>query len=177
MNRLLNVWFIATIALLALGTTNQLTPVVAQNDFSFGTTTPVYVATNGTVTSTRVINVSTDHPQREVSFTEDAIINNVGNVTNTGTFIDTIESSNVTKGIGHGIITSDETNNMVTWNAYDLGKRVDNTTNFLYNGIIFFDVLPPHDSSNEFVFLDGRVGLSRGEVNDTGSIREIWTWD
>ena len=85
MNRLLNVWFIATIALLALGTTNQLTPVVAQNDFSFGTTTPVYVATNGTVTSTRVINVSTDHPQREVSFTEDAIINNVGNVTNTGT--------------------------------------------------------------------------------------------
>jgi hypothetical protein len=86
MNRLLNVWFIATIALLALGTTNQLTSVVAQNS-SFGTTTPVYVATNGTVTSTRVINVSTDHPQREVSFTEDAIINNVGNVTNIGTFI------------------------------------------------------------------------------------------
>jgi hypothetical protein len=66
---------------------------------------------------------------------------------------------------------------MVTWNAYDLGKRVDNTTNFIYNGIIFFDVLPPHDGSNEFMFLDSRVGLSRGEVNDTGSIREIWTWD
>jgi hypothetical protein len=176
MNRLLTVWFVATIALLALGTTNQFTPVVAQNDLSIGTTTPVYVATNGTVTSTRVIDVSTDHPQSEVSFTEDAIMNNVGNVTNTGTFNDTIESSNVTKGIGRGIITSDETNNMVTWNAYDLGKRVNNT-NFLYNGIIFFDVLPPHDSSNEFVFLDDRVGLYRGEVNDTGSIREIWTWD
>ena len=30
-----------------------------------------------------------------------------------------------------------------------------------------------HDSSNEFMFLDGRVGLSRGEVNDTGSIRDV----
>jgi hypothetical protein len=175
MNRLLTVWFIATIVL-ALGTTNQLASVGAQNALSIGTTTPVYIATNGTVISTRVIDVSTDRPQREVSFTEDAIMTNVGNVTNAGTFIDTSESSNVTKGICRGIITSDETNNMVTWNAYDLGKRVNNI-NFLYNGIIFFDVLPPHDSSNEFMFLDDRVGLYRGEVNDTGSIREIWTWD
>jgi hypothetical protein len=174
MNRL---WFIATIALLVLGTTNQPASVVAQNDVSFGTTTPVYVATNGTVTSTRVIDVSTDHPQMEVSFTEDGTINNVGNVTNTGTYINTVESSNVTKGIGRGIITSDETNNMVTWNAYDRGKKVNNTTNFIYNGIIFFDVLSPHDSNNEFMFLDDRVGLYRDEVNDTGSIKEIWIWD
>jgi hypothetical protein len=152
--------------------------VVAQDiDSSFGITTPMYVSTNGTVTSTRVIDVSTDHPKTETSFTEDAIIHDVGNVSNTGTYIATIESSNTTKGIGQGIITSDESNNMVAWNAYDLGKRIDNATTFVFNGIIFFNVLPPHDGSNEFMFLDDRVGLYRSEVNDTGSTREIWTWD
>lgn len=47
---------------------------------------PVYVSNNGTVTSTRVIEVSTTHPNTEVSFTEDAIIYFVGNVSNTGIF-------------------------------------------------------------------------------------------
>lgn len=68
---------------------------------------------------------------------------------------------------------------MVAWNAYDLGKRIDNNNNntFVFNGIIFFDVLPSHDGSNEFMFLDNSVGLYRSEVNDTGSTRQIWTWD
>ena len=147
---------------------------VAQNTVdTFGLTTPMYISTNGTVTSTRVIDVSTIHPKTEVSFTESAVIYLVGNVSNTGTYIETIESSNVTKGVGQGIITS-ESGNMVAWNAYDLGKRIDNNT-VVFNGIIFFDVLPPYNGGNELMFLDNRVGLYRSEVNDTGSSREIWT--
>src|ERR671915_603803 len=72
---------------------------VAQNIVdTFGVTTPMYVSTNGTVTSTRVIDVSTIYPKTEVSFTEAGVIYLVGNVSNTGTYIETIESSNVTKG-------------------------------------------------------------------------------
>ena len=46
---------------------------------------------------------------------------------------------------------------MVAWNAYDLGKRIDNNT-IVFNGIIFLDVLPPYNGGNEFMFLDNRVG-------------------
>ena len=136
----------------------------------------MYVSTNGTVTSTRVIDVSTIYPKTEVSFTEAGVIYLVGNVSNTGTYIETIEFSNVTKGVGQGIITSDESGNMLAWNAYDFGKRIDNNT-VIFNGIIFFDVLPTYNGDNEFMFLDNRVGLYRSEVNDTGSSREIRTWE
>ncbi|MGC1131204.1 MAG: hypothetical protein WA941_00170 [Nitrososphaeraceae archaeon] len=51
---------------------------------------------------------------------EDAIMYLVGNVSNTGTYVETIESLNVTRGNGHGIITSSESNNKVAWNAYDM---------------------------------------------------------
>ena len=95
-------------------------------------------------------------PKTEVSFIEDAIIYFVGNVSNTGTYVETIESSNVTRGYGHGIITSPESNNKVAWNAYDLGKRINNST-YVFKGIIFFDVLPSHDGSNELMFLDDGV--------------------
>jgi hypothetical protein len=44
----------------------------------------------------------------------------VGNVSNTGTYVETIESLNVTRGNGHDIITSSESNNKVAWNAYDM---------------------------------------------------------
>jgi hypothetical protein len=55
-----------------------------------------------------------------VSPIEDAIMYLVGNVSNTGTYVETIESLNVTRGNGYGIITSSESNNKVAWNAYDM---------------------------------------------------------
>ena len=94
----------------------------AQPSFSvaFGITTPIYGSANGTITNTRIIDVTTPRPKTEVSPIEDAIIYVVGNVSNTGTYVETIESLNVTRGNGHGIITSSESNNKVAWNAYDM---------------------------------------------------------
>lgn len=96
----------------------------AQPSFSvaFGITIPIYASTNGTITNTRIIDVTTPRPKTEVSPIEDAIIYLVGNVSNTGTgtYVETIESLNVTRGNGHGIITSSGSNNKVAWNAYDM---------------------------------------------------------
>jgi len=94
----------------------------AQPSFSvaFGITTPIYASTNGTITNTRIIDVTKPRPKTEVSPIEDAIIYLVGNVSNTGTYVETIESLTVTRGNGHGIITSSESNNKVAWNAYDM---------------------------------------------------------
>lgn len=72
----------------------------AQPSFSvaFGITTPIYASTNGTITNTRIIDVTTPRPKTEVSPIEDATIYLVGNVSNTGTYVETIESLNVTRG-------------------------------------------------------------------------------
>ena len=58
------------------------------------------------------------------------------------------------------------------WNAYDLGKRINNST-YVFKGIIFFDVPPSHDGSNELMFLEDGVGVYNSKVNDTGSTRDM----
>jgi hypothetical protein len=72
-------------------------------------------------------------PKQKCHFIEDAIIYLVGNVSNTGTYVETIESLNVTRGNRHGIITSSESNNKVAWNAYDMDKRINNST-YIFKG-------------------------------------------
>ena len=59
-------------------------------------------------------------PKQKCHLLKTAIIYFVWNVSNTGTYVETIESLNVTRGNGHGIITSSESNNKVAWNAYDM---------------------------------------------------------
>ena len=153
---------------------NWINSVQPSFGVAFGITTPIYTSTNGTITNTRITDVTTPRPKTEVSPIEDAIMYLVGNVSNTGTYVETIESLNVTRGNGHGIITYSESNNKVAWNAYDMGKRINNST-YVFKGIIFFDVLPSHDRSNELMFLDDGVGVYKSKVSDTGNTREIWT--
>ncbi|MGH9987721.1 MAG: hypothetical protein ACRD8W_27580 [Nitrososphaeraceae archaeon] len=77
-------------------------------------------------------------------------------------------------GSGHGIITSSESNNKVAWNAYDLGRRINNST-YVFKGIIFFDVLPSHDGSNELMLM-----MVLGSITAKLRILEaqgIWTWN
>lgn len=128
---------------------------------------PLYKSVNGSLTGQRVIDVSSANPRTEESFIEYAIINNVGNVSNLGTYVENIISSNTIRGTGEGIIRSLENNSMVGWNAYDLGKRTENGS-LIYMGIIFFHILDPKDKDNEFMFLDNQVGVYENVIDDTG---------
>jgi hypothetical protein len=137
--------------------------------------TPVYKSVNGTSIGGRVVDVTSYYPRIEDSFVENATITGVGSVQNIGTYEDTKLSSNVSRGTGQGIISSIESGNIVTWNAYDLGHRQDKGT-YVFTGMIFFDI--PQSArgheSNEFSFLDHKAGIYRSTIGDNGSTREIW---
>lgn len=135
---------------------------------------PFYTSTNISQLSQRVIDVSSTGPRTEISFTEDAVMSGVGNVSNIGTFIEHDVSPNIMVGTGKGIITSIDSNNKVTWSGYDLGKRLDNGS-YIYRGIMFFEALPSEEN-NELMFLDNGVGIYQHIVDQNKSIRQIWSW-
>jgi hypothetical protein len=85
--------------------------------------TPFYTATNGTVIGERAIDMDSEDPKIEVSFIESRITENFGNVSNLGTFVEHMISLDVIRGNGEGIITSDDGNSTIGWNAYDIGKK------------------------------------------------------
>lgn len=136
---------------------------------------PFYRSMNGTSVSERVTGVTSEDPRIEVSFIEDAIVGNVGNVTNTGTYVEHLLPLDVIRGSGEGILTSVDNNSMIGWSAYDLGKKSDNGS-FIFKGIIFFNILSPDEGrDNEFMFLDNQIGVYKSIVeSDGGSTREIW---
>jgi hypothetical protein len=175
----LNSMFLALPALMTLciaAQHSQNYTLASQDEDVSISDSPIYESINGTLTGMRVIDVNLDYPKREVSFSENAIMANVGSVGNIGTYEESIISSNITTGIGQGIISSHESGDVVSWNAYDLGERQDNGT-YVFKGTIFFDPrsqsIADHDS-NEFGYLDNQVGVHKSMVNDTGSTREIW---
>ncbi|MGE5660732.1 MAG: hypothetical protein ACM3X1_00640 [Ignavibacteriales bacterium] len=135
---------------------------------------PFYTSTNVSQLSQRVIDASSAGPTTEISFTEDAVMSSVGNVSNSGTFIEHNLSPNIMVGTGKGIITSIDSNNIVTWSGYDLGKRLDNGS-YIYRGIMFFEAFPS-DENNELMFLDNGVGIYQHIVDQNDSIRQIWSW-
>jgi hypothetical protein len=149
-------------------------PIYAENAKLLGKGTiiiaddPFYQSINGTVTSTRILNVE-GIPQSEVSFFENALIN--GNITilNQGTFLESIYP-NKTIGKGKGIITSSD-GQSVTWNAEDIGKVTRNGS-IIYQGFIYFDTT----SNGSLSFLKDSVGLYVSKVGGEASQRNIWQW-
>ncbi|MGA7369594.1 MAG: hypothetical protein WBX01_10740 [Nitrososphaeraceae archaeon] len=137
---------------------------------------PFYSATNGTIVGEKVIGISSEDPRIETSFIENAIVDNVGNISNIGTFVEHMISSDVIRGTGEGIITSHGSNSTIGWNAYDLGKRSDDG-GFILKGTIFFHILSANDTDNEFMFVDNQVGVYKNIVNFDNvdyAGREIW---
>lgn len=143
--------------------------------------TPFYIASNGTITGERVIDVDSEDRRVEVSFTEDAVVENIGNVSNIGIFVEHVISPDIIRGNGEGFITTADGNSTIGWNAYDLGKRSDDGS-FILRGIIFFHLLSSEDETdNAFMFLDNSVGLYRNVFNfdavEEYVGREIWSLD
>ena len=129
---------------------------------------PFYQSVNGTVTSTRVLNVE-GIPQTEVSFFENSLINGNISVLNEGTFLGTIHPNKII-GKGIGIMTSDD-GQRVTWNAEDVGKIASNGS-IIYQGLIYFDT----NSNGSLSFLKDSVGLYVSIVGGEDSHRNIWEW-
>ena len=129
---------------------------------------PFYKSINGSITSTRILNIE-GIPESEVSFFENSLINGNISVLNQGTFLESMHPNKII-GKGKGIITSSD-GQIVTWNAQDIGKVTSNG-NMIYQGLMYFDT----KSNGSLGFLKDSVGLYVSTVGAEDSQRNIWQW-
>jgi hypothetical protein len=140
---------------------------------------PFYRAIDGNLTNIEIVDVSPSVVVQKVSFAEIALMRNIGNVTNTGTFVETVYDNGTLYGVGKGVITT-ENGDRITWNAYDIGLTVNGNGNGddaasgldtermpTFRGIIFLST-----TSENLSFRNNVVGLY---INDENG-RQIWEW-
>jgi hypothetical protein len=137
---------------------------------------PFYQAIGGNTTIVETVEVSPSVVVQKGSFVEKALMRNIGDVTNTGTYVENIYHNGTQLGAGKGIITT-RNGDFISWNAYDLGLTVNgngndtgglNTeTTTTYRGIIFL-----HTTSENLSFMNNVIGLYIYDENG----RQIWEW-
>lgn len=130
---------------------------------------PFYQSINGTIISVKSLN-STEFPQNEVSFVENATINGNLKVINKGIFVDTIHPKKLEIGVGKGLIQTLDGQN-ATWNANDVGRTTINGST-LFKGVIYFET----DSNGTLAFLDGKVGILISNVGKENFHHHIYEW-
>ena len=132
---------------------------------------PFFVDRGSKDTGTRVLSI-TGAIQTEDSYIANVTIKDVGNATDTGTFITTYEPNGITTSIGQGIITSFD-GEIATYTAKDLGAT-NEKGEIIYHGIQIFIT----NSTGKLSFMDNLVGLYVYEDNPDGSRKsgKIWEW-
>lgn len=143
---------------------------------------PFYQAIDNNLTNIEIIEASPSVVVQKVSYSEIALMRNIGNVSNMGTFIENVYPNGTIYGVGKGVITT-ENGDRISWNAYDIGLTVngngdnDDTASGLsaegmlrFRGIIFFQT-----TSENLSFMNNVVGLYINDVNDENG-RKIWEW-
>ena len=192
--------FVAAIGALAFlfAPIASLSPVIAQTTETTSTTIPeipqtlessqlltmidsepFYQAIDSNLTNVEIIEVSPSVVVHKVSFSETALMRNIGNVSNIGTFVETVFNDGTLDGVGKGVITT-ENGDRIIWNAYDIGLTVNGNGNNdtasgglntermpTFRGIIFLST-----NSEDLSFMNNVVGLY---INDENG-RQIWEW-
>lgn len=128
---------------------------------------PVYQAISGNFVNTKELTTIPTLVTEE-SFLEEAIVQNIGNVTNNITFTNTYDlQSMLIKGRGNGMIETTDGQN-IGWISSDIG--VLSETGPIFHGIILFN----NTNSDKLSFLNGKVGIYK----ETPEIhRTIWLFN
>jgi hypothetical protein len=131
---------------------------------------PFFEDRGSKVTGTRVID--TNPVQTEDSSVANITIRDVGNATDTGTFITTHKPGGITTSEGQGIVSTAD-GEIATYTAQDLGFT-NETGDTTYRGIQIFAT----NSSGKMAFMDNLVGLYVYENNAEGDriSGKIWEW-
>jgi hypothetical protein len=133
---------------------------------------PFYEAKVGKITGQRVVSSTNGgSPQIEQSIIENGTIKGVGNVTNLQTWTNTLRSPKIYYGIGQGIITTADGQDMATWTGYDIGRSNIGGV-ITYHGITFFNT----NSTGKLAFLKNLEGLHITEVEGNKQVTRIWEW-
>ena len=133
---------------------------------------PFYEAKVGKITGQRVVgSTNGGSPQIEQSIIENGTIKGVGNVTNLQTWTNTLRSPKIYYGIGQGIITTADGQDMATWSGYDIGRSTIAGV-ITYHGITFFNT----NSTGKLAFLKNLEGLHITQVDGNKQVTKIWEW-
>jgi len=110
-------------------------------------------------------------PQIEYTNIENGTIKGVGNVTNLQTWTDTSRSPRIIYGVGQGIITTADGQDMATWIGYGIGRsNINGTTT--YHDIILFNT----NSTGRLAFLKNIEGLHIAEADGNKRTTKIYEW-
>ena len=128
---------------------------------------PIYQTINGSFISTRELSTSPTLVTKEI-FLEEAIMKDIGNVTNNMTFINTFDAqSTIIQGRGNGTIETPD-GLSIGWISSDIG--VINERGLIFHGIILFD----STNSEKLSFLNGKLGIY---VDAPEVHRTIWLFN
>jgi hypothetical protein len=167
-----------SIVVLPIGNAHAITslPVVPS---SINTTTslgiaasPFYESNVSKLIGQRVVSTANGiTPQIEYTNIENGTIKGVGNVTNLQTWTDTSRSPRIIYGVGQGVITTADGQDMATWIGYGIGRsNINGTTT--YHDIILFNT----NSTGRLAFLKNLEGLHIAEADGNKRTTKIYEW-
>ena len=150
-----------SIVVLPIGNAHAITSLPAVPS-SINTTTslgiaasPFYESNVSKLIGQRVVSTANGiPPQIEYTNIENGTIKGVGNVTNLQTWTDTSRSPRIIYGVGQGVITTADGQDMATWIGYGIGRSNINGT-ITYHDIILFNT----NSTGRLAFLKNIEGL------------------
>jgi hypothetical protein len=101
----------------------------------------------------------TPYRMTEERFSEQGLLKDVGNVTNTETFMNTYLSDELLQGRGNGTLETPD-GQSITWISSDLGRKVDGR--WIFYGIMLFN----NTQSESLSLLNNTIGISKDIVNE-----------
>ena len=151
--------FIITIGLFLLHSVSDILAQLPQLDIkdknmlSLNVTDAVYNANMSEFLGSKNISL-TPYRITEQHYFDEGFLNNVGNVTNTQTFLNTYLSDDLLLGRGNGTIETIDGQN-ITWISSDIGRLIDNQWTFY--GLMLFN----NTHSESLSLLNNSIGLSK----------------
>jgi hypothetical protein len=135
-------------------------------------TSPFYQSNVSKVIGQRVVSTANGiTPQIEYTNIETGTIKGVGNVTNLQTWTDTTRSPRIIYGVGQGVITTADGQDMATWIGYGIGRsNINGTTT--YHDVILFNT----NSTGRLAFLKNLEGLHIAEADGNKRTTKIYEW-
>ena len=124
-----------------------------QNALSLNVTDAVYNANTTEFLGSQNISL-TPYQITEAHYFEKGLLNDVGNVTNSQTFLNTYLSDELALGRGNGTIETTDGQN-ITWISSDLGRLIDNQ--WIFYGLMLFN----NTHSESLSLLNNSIGLSK----------------
>jgi hypothetical protein len=164
-----------SILVLPIGKVHAVTslPLIPSNSNTTGiAATPFYEAKIGKMIGQRVVSTGNGTtPKIEHSVMENGTIKGVGNVTDLQTWTDTFRSPGINYGVGQGVITTADGQDIATWIGYGIGRSNINGT-MTFHDVIFYNT----NSTGKLAFLKNLEGLRIAEVNGNKQTSKIWEW-